>query len=303
MLVGILGLGSIGTRHARNLMDLGHQVIAHDPNQLSSKREDVIKQADAVVICTPTKRHAHDLSDVLQARKHVLVEKPIGYDCPPYIAGMIMGARSQKKDLIVATGFMLRFHPLVIGTKALITDGHFGEIKKASFRVKQYTSKPLYLRDGVIRNWMSHEIDLARHLLGDLYAESYDSGMFQTETENGIDHLDVSAKIDFRTVETDALVEIDADYFSDPEIRDLRLSGSNQAYKDFHLSLVQEDAKWNEVYKNEIKAFLRAIDGKDPGPLADGYDGVAALELVMQARKLAGCDEEEIQVRGVREGM
>jgi hypothetical protein len=41
-----------------------------------------------------------------------------------------------------------------------------------------------------------------------------------------------------------------------------------------------------------MSAFLGAVDGKDPGPLADGYDGVAALQLVMDAREKAGLKDD-----------
>ena len=287
MLIGILGFGSIGMRHGRNLMDLGHQVAFHDPGVLGSIDRDVlIREADAVIICTPTIRHAHDLCDVLQARKHVLIEKPIGYDCPPFISGLIMGARSAAKSLIVATGFMCRFHPEVQRAKSQIDAGFFGKIGTCQFNVLQKNSQVQYLRDGVIRNWASHELDIARHLLGNLHVEEVSVGM---NAINGRGQ-DISMLAILRGIERENEVHVRADYITNPEIREFEIVGSD-AHRRF--DLVQGQAVWDRTYVDELKAFINAIDGKDPGPLADGADGVAALQLVMDIREKAGLEDEQ----------
>lgn len=283
MLIGILGFGSIGMRHGRNLMDIGHQVVFHDPGVLGSIDRDVlIREADAVIICTPTIRHALDLCDVLQARKHVLVEKPIGYDCPPYISGLIMGARSVARNLIVATGFMCRFHPEVQRAKRQIDAGFFGKIGTCQFNVLQKNSQVQYLRDGVIRNWASHELDIARHLLGNLHVEEVSVGV------NG--SQDISMLVILRGIERENEVHVRADYITNPEIREFEIVGSD-AHRRF--DLVQGQAVWDKTYVDELKTFINAIDGKDPGPLADGVDGVAALQLVMDIREKAGLEDEQ----------
>lgn len=303
MLIGILGMGSIGQRHAKNLMTLGHQVISYDPLEpLFMSRERVINDADAVLICSPTKNHAEDLADVLRAGKHVMVEKPIGYDCPPLIAGMIMGARSKNPNLVVATGFNLRFHECVKQAKKIMRAGYLGTVQRATFSVLQKNDKPTYRRDGVIRNWMSHEIDLARHLLGELVVDEMD----RIVTENG---QDVEASIDFFSIEHSCPVTIHADYSSDPEVRQFFINGADG---DMVVDLVCRTLLWgsnqfgsgtvtakdsfDENYVDELKAFIQAIEGGhqnpllEPCPLAGGDDGVAALQLVMDARKKAGLE-------------
>jgi predicted dehydrogenase len=300
MLVGILGFGSIGMRHGRNLMDLGHQVIFHDPDVLGSVNRDwLIEQSDAVIIATPTKIHGPDLMDVLQAGKHVLVEKPIGYDCPPFIAGLITGAKTKKKDLVIATGFNLRFHDCVKKAKELVDSGLLGKVQGADFVVRQRNDKPAYLRDGVIRNWASHEIDLARHLLGNIYVE----GCRTCSTDGN----DETAVMDLIAIDADeASVRLIADYLTSPEVRKFTIEGSDGVIV---CDLVKREVGWglgwddfsgkkdhqyiaadsfDDNYVDELRAFFNAIEGKDAGPLADGYDGVAALQVVMDAREKAG---------------
>lgn len=300
MLIGLLGLGSIGSRHGRNLMNLGHQVIAHDPNILSASREDVLQQADAIVIASPTKCHGMDLVDVLRAGKHVLVEKPIGYDSPEFIAGVIAGSKMKNPNIVVATGFNLRFHHCVKKAKEIIDSGWLGPIRSAEFSVLQRNDRPEYLRDGVIRNWMSHEIDLARHLLGNLHVS-------RSENVTMYKDQDVEAAFNFYAIEHDAEVSISADYKTHPEKREFSIWGRDRIVA---VDLVRRTMEWGEMhdlsgkkdhkfaprdtfdenYIDEMKAFIGAINGEDPGPLADAYDGVAALELVMGCRKIAGLD-------------
>lgn len=286
MLIGILGLGSIGSRHGRNLMTLGHQVIAHDPNILSAPREQVIKEADAVLICSPTKQHVPDFMDVAEAGKHIFMEKPFAFDAPPsYLSGYMRGVYHRYGgNLVVATGFMLRFHPRVMAVKKLIDEGKFGTITEAEFRVLQHNDKPDYMRDGVIRNWASHELDLARHLLGNLEVE-YCHTILGSAQER-------AALIGLHSIEYGGDVSVEADYITKPEVRGFTILGNGQR-KAISVDLVMEEKAWDQVYLDEMKAFLAAIDGKDPGPLASAVDGIAVHQLVMDAREKAGLKDDQ----------
>ena len=60
MILGVIGLGSIGYRHAMNLKNMGHQVFAYDPNITSmgvfncSSFDEVCDKSEAIVIASPT---------------------------------------------------------------------------------------------------------------------------------------------------------------------------------------------------------------------------------------------------------
>ena len=76
MKIGVLGLGSIGKRHAENLISLGHEVYGFDPvapkiNGVKNVSRDEIWDQKAVVIASPSSQHLDDLSDdeVRQALK------------------------------------------------------------------------------------------------------------------------------------------------------------------------------------------------------------------------------------------
>jgi predicted dehydrogenase len=87
----ILGCGSIGSRHARNLRDLGVDVLLTDVNidRAQSLARDLGARAvrrasapdvDLVVVATPTSDHVSDLEEALQRCRHVFIEKPLAVD-------------------------------------------------------------------------------------------------------------------------------------------------------------------------------------------------------------------------------
>ncbi len=285
----VLGiLGSIGQRHSANLQALGQEVFGYDPAGCADpedERQRLIGLSDAVVVASPTKLHVRHIQDAMDANKHIFVEKPIGYDCPPFIAGLLHGYSLKNPDKIVATGFNLRFHQAVRHSKELLAEGMIGAVTAATFRVQQKSTKPIYLMDGVVRNWASHEIDLARFLLGDLAFEKAD-----IDFKDGNDH---AAKL-FLSKKT----VIIADYHTDPEARGYEIFGERGI---IHVDLVKRTVRitreaetiyeyqatdtFDQNYIQEMVEFIFCCEnGRAPlSPLATGKDGVEALEIVMAA--------------------
>ena len=89
---GIVGLGHIGLRHAKHVVEnkggysnlissmfYSKQILAHTrllsiQNYLDMLNDD---EVDVVNICTPNYLHASMAIDVLKSGKHVLIEKPM----------------------------------------------------------------------------------------------------------------------------------------------------------------------------------------------------------------------------------
>lgn len=295
MNIGILGCrGSIGLRHTENFKKLGHEVYGYDEcfGRDLSARAFMIDASDAIIIATPTKEHVSDLMDVLDAGKHVLVEKPIGYDCPPFIQGLIEGYRSKGTKAIIATGFNLRFHECVKYVKGHLDE--LGGLKAASFSVLQKSNKPEYIRDGVLRNWLSHEIDLAHWLLG--------PGSVRSCTCD--DQVDCNLWMKFPTVKD--TVYLNADYITEPHQRFFWIEGEKGAFyvnlerrevyrrdesREVKTVLVAGD-NWDQNYREEALTFINSIEvGKHLKPLATAEDGVRSLYTVMQARFKAGLEK------------
>lgn len=289
MKIGILGSGgSIGKRHCTNAHYLRHEVWGYDPIYGARGRQETLDQCDAIVVASPSQYHGQDLVDAVNAGKHVLVEKPFGYDCPPYLDGFVQASRHANPSLIIATGFNLRFHACIQYIKTHLSE--IGTIRFASFSVLQKSEKPEYLRDGLIRNWLSHEIDVAHYLLG--------KGAVEECT--GDDQKEIWIRMHFPNVTE--RVYIHGDYLSKPHQRYFSIEGSEGSFmvnlearevykKDKHgmrTVHVAED-NWDQNYLSEMGTFIASIEqGQHLQPLATGEDGVRALYTVMAARKKAG---------------
>ena len=103
----VVGLGSIGKRHAENLKGLGVEVVTTDIGD--KLRFDV----DCAFICTPTQFHVEHAIEYLKRDIPTFIEKPLTWtldDLPkidPY------------KDKICMVGCNLRFHPSIIKAKTI----------------------------------------------------------------------------------------------------------------------------------------------------------------------------------------
>jgi predicted dehydrogenase len=311
MKVGVIGLGSIGLRHALNLKDHGYEVVVFDPALdkdseddwkrrdlakrngyiIESDREHLFRDVDAVVSATPSEQHVNDLRSAIEYGVPILVEKPIATAMTPALRDLL--AEAKHDDLPVMVGYNLRFHACVIKAKAWLDQGLIGQPLWASFTCAQLNDK--YRHDGVILSW-SHEIDLARYLLGPAKVICATARVC-----NG--HDDIADLV--LEHEDGARSNIHLDYVTAPSMRTFHIVGSKGRIIAFlddsglrYAVRQASDASIPEVctfpyesfdrdYVTELKAFLRRAEGK-PAFGATGADGLAVLDLCVTARQLAG---------------
>lgn len=284
MKVGVLGLGSIGSRHVRNLRAMGHDVIVYDPVIASTvarsmSREEVIADAEALVIATPTAQHYQDLLDCMAAGKPTFVEKPIAATREQWL-----GLQNYQSTREVFVGYNLRFHACVIQAKAWLYEGLIGNLLWGLFACAQYNDRPDYKHD-LILNW-SHEIDLARYLLGPATVVRC-----TTRTAEGDDDIADMVLVH----ESGARSAIHLDYVTRPRARFFKIFGSRGFME---IDLETRDAKlydadgvsasaryfdsWDDDYVDEMRGF---ISGTPPFG-ATGDDGLAVLKLCLDAQAL-----------------
>ena len=133
----VLGCGSIGQRHLRNLLAMGHSLIAQDPDpkRLTAVTDNLhvagfldleqalSQPADAVLVCSPTSYHVSQAMQALQRGMHVFVEKPLSHT----LAGTEDLARlAEQKGLTVLMACNLRFFPSLCLVKELLDTGRVG---------------------------------------------------------------------------------------------------------------------------------------------------------------------------------
>lgn len=171
----VVGMGSIGSRHARLLGELGCtvSVVSRRPSTLPAFTTITaalqVQTPDVVVIANETSAHEGSLEELVAAgfTGRVLVEKPLFVRERPLPAHQFCGAW---------VAYNLRFHPMIQRLRALLGDQ---PIVSAQAYVGQYLpewrpesdyrasySASDALGGGVLRD-LSHDIDLLNWLLGD----------------------------------------------------------------------------------------------------------------------------------------
>ncbi len=142
MKILIVGLGSIGRRHLKNLYALGlddfHVLTAGrcplPTEQLPpfTPEEDLDaaleKQPHAVFICNPTALHVPTALAAARHGCHLFIEKPVSH----LMHGLSeLLALVREKKLVCQVGFQFRFHEVFRKIKQALADGKIGRIISA----------------------------------------------------------------------------------------------------------------------------------------------------------------------------
>ena len=313
----IIGCGSIGRRHAKNLKELGEEVIGTDivpdnrkwiEENLGIKTFEELKDAlskekpDAALVCTPPHLHVLIAKQALAAKAHVFIEKPISHDGKGVDALLKFAAKRKK---IIAVGYNLRFHKGIAKLKELVDSGAIGRVVSARILFGQYL--PLWrptqdyrksytasksMGGGIILD-DSHEIDYARWLMGEVVEVGCIAAKvsnLEVETE---DTADMTLKF-----KSGSIAQIHMDFVRQDYARNCELIGEKGTIKWDYTKAVIEiyraetkqtetiDVKCepNEMYVDEMKQFIECIktNGK---PLVDGDEGKKSLAVALAAKK------------------
>lgn len=279
--IGVIGLGSIGMRHAKNLTAMGHCVVGYDPIEERRKLfNGGALTEEAYVIASPTDCHLSDVISTGVSGKATFVEKPIFHSL----------AYTPRTSHILMVGYNLRFHSCVKKAKEWLTEQDIGAPLWANFTLGQYSEKEPYLRDGVILNW-SHEIDLCLYLLGEAQVRAS-----ATRVKNGKDDL---ADILFEHT-NGCRSTVHLDYLTKPEIRQGIIVGTDgtiifdlvnrHAWLRDNGGIIEHfegQDSWNDNYIEEMQAFLDRIDRKETLGCTAG-EALKVLDICLTARKQAG---------------
>lgn len=327
--VGLLGLGSMGLRHARLLRAQGVGVVGYDPSAEAGEklakiggkpvsRSAAINDCNAVIIASPNEHHLADLRDVLAALKPVLIEKPLGHSLAE---ARHLIELAENSGIIVAAAYNLRFRSVVRRVRNWLSEGALGKPITARFvcgsylpewRPSQDYSKG-YAADratgGVIFD-IIHEFDLAVHLLGPAGVEgaaAAQSGLLAIDSED-------SAVVLLRHNQG-ALSTLHLDYLRRPAERSIEIVGSlgilnadlrrgeatitanDGSITRQQTEAIERDAEYNLL----LEDFLTAVaNGAEPE--CSGKTALHSLELVLDARSRAGLPSPAPELVTLRAG-
>jgi len=317
----MIGCGSIGQRHIRNLQFLrAGEIIAFDI--ASAKLEEVqrkygvtavskLDQAwaqnpDIVLITTPTSLHIPMALEAAEHGCHLFIEKPLSHSMEGVdkLIDMV-----QAKGLVTLVGCNMRFHPGIAKVKALLDEGAIGHVIAARVQVGQYLPdwhpgedyRQMYsarrdLGGGVILDAI-HEIDYICWMLGEVEAVACFAGKLshlEIETED-------TAAILLRFV-GGAIGELHLDYIQRAYSRSCQIIGEEGT---IHWNYTEGQVRWysartrewkhfadpedwepNQMYVDELAHFLRCLAGEKK-PMLDVVEAKRVLNIALAAKAAA----------------
>ena len=174
-----IGTGGWGKNHTRILSELGVLVAICDANPEKSKEYGekysvnyyqsldkllISEKFDGAFVVTPTSTHVDITMKLLEAKKHVFVEKPMTYKSED---GEKLVKLAEKNKVILTCGYIERFNPAVDIVKKMVNEKRFGELVMLEFH--RENRMPLHIKDvGIIYDTSVHDIDTANWLFNEM---------------------------------------------------------------------------------------------------------------------------------------
>jgi predicted dehydrogenase len=311
----VVGLGSIGRRHARLLAKRGDLAVEWcessdlalqlarkemgDPTRVHASFDGMLEtKPEMVVIATPHAAHSDQTIAALEAGIHVLCEKPMA---DTLANAERMGAAAEKASGVLTIGFHLHFHPGLRRLKALIQEGELGSVHHAHCHVGSYitliNSKSRYQRTltGALLLDYAHQPDILVWLLGQSPV-----GVYATGGQGGA--LEFQSNPNFIAMDCDyagpLISTIHANYLQMPERHEYEIVGDRgwavfdlaqgrlrigrQSDSSERLEMISTER--DPLYRAEHTAFLEAIAGRSE-PESPSRSAMISMRIIAGALK------------------
>jgi len=330
----VIGCGSIGKRHIKNLALLGaRDIVAFDT--AAERRDEAgklgaltvdnldalwVRRPTVFLITVPTSLHLALAREAAQRGCHLFIEKPLSHNWDG-VEALLDEVR--RRDLITLVGCNTRFHPGLSAVKNLLGQQAIGRVMSARVEVGQYLpdwhpyedyrkgySARRDLGGGIILDAI-HEIDYIRWLLGEITGVTR---VAEKLSELEIDTEDMAALI--LKFESGAVGELHLDYLQRAYSRTCQLIGAEGTiHWDYWAGLVRwycaSERRWqhipnpadwqpNQMYLDEMQHYLRCLTRQE-SPALDVFDGARDLAIALAA-KTAARERSWIDLKGVCHG-
>lgn len=322
MKFGIVGCGFIAKKHAIAIQNIEGAELVAVCDKVESMMQPYIDEygakgytelsamlqtdVDVVCICTPSGFHANLAVEIAEAKKHIIVEKPIAMKLEDT---SVMIDAAKKNNVKLQVVHPNRFRPVVMELKTILDKGLLGKISHANCIVNWNRGQEYYDQapwrgtkthdGGVLMNQAIHNLDLLLWFMGE------PETIFSMEATRlrDIEAEDVSCGI--VRFENGALANIQASTTVYPknyeesitifgERGTVKIGGANALYFEHILYKDMDEKEVNELkekiqndpwgtpgHQRIIEDMIDAIQN-DRTPLVPGEEGEKSLKLVLK---------------------
>jgi len=213
-------------------------------------------------VVTPTSTHTVIAQKLLEAKKHVFVEKPMTYKSED---GQNLVKIAEKNKVILTCGYIERFNPAVGVVKKMVKEKKYGDLVMLEFH--RENRMPLHIKDvGIIYDTSVHDIDTANWLFDEMPQVVFArAGKIKHEHE------------DFTSImlgyKNDKVAIISSNWITPKKLRKFNAVCTDAIISSDFITqeIVVEKDEDSETIQNEkqepllleIQSFLGAIEGKN----------------------------------------
>ena len=324
MTILIVGLGSIGRRHLRNVREVlpqarivvvsrsgGTHPDAGLADHVFSDLQVALAEAPlCAIIAGPASEHVASALTLARSGVHLLVEKPLSHTLEG-VAELIAECASRR--LVLLPGYTLRFIPSLNVLQQALADGRIGRLLIARAEVGQFlpdwrpgadyrqsVSARAELGGGAVLE-LSHEIDYLCWLAGDVKRVTALMAKVSDLEMDVEDSAEIAVEF-----HSGALGSISLNMLARPGGRFCRLVGERgtlewDALRSETRLYCAESKSWsllsqpigvvrNDMYRDELRHFLDCVNGANT-PRILPAEGLRALQVVVAVKRSAreGC--------------
>lgn len=295
---GVVGVGAIGRNHARvyAALESVELVAIHDANfdharalaeefgtEAVATLDELVERVDAASVATPTTTHREIATRLLEAGRHVLVEKPISDSVDDAKALIDLAA---ARGCVLQVGHIERFNPVMSRLEEVLDSPRFIECH----RLSPFPKRSLDI--GVVLDLMIHDLEIVLHLVNSPLASVDAVGVPVLTRREDI----ANARLRF---ENGCVANITASRISPERMRKIRVfqgdaylsldyqDQSGWIYRRDGMEIVREEVlvEKDEPLKCELAAFVDCA-AKGAAPKVGGLQGAAALDVALAVTRL-----------------
>jgi UDP-N-acetylglucosamine 3-dehydrogenase len=292
--VGVVGFGSIGRHHARNLRErpgVDLVGIADTSTETRAIAEGLglatfataeallARGLDAAVICVPTSQHEATAEPFVDRGVALLVEKPLAHTME---AAKRILARCERAGVPLMVGYVERYNPAMTAIRDFVKGGNLGRL--ISMSARRVGVLPPRIRDAsVLIDIGVHDIDMVAFITGArLHLLSAQGGMAV-----------LNDRLDFATLLLDAngcVASVESNWVTPVKIRELSITGTH--------GYCRVDYITQEAWFAPGQAFEPTGDYDE---LVKQYKAGTLIALPVRKREPLAC-ELDVFLGGVRGG-